>query len=185
GSGGPAGSRRARLRLQPGADGLRRHLVHAAPPTLRRLSHAHVLRHLPDGGGLSAVAPVVEVAAGLIRDEAGRYLITQRRRGSHLAGLWEFPGGKLEPGETPAAGPRRDLQEELSATFAVGALVETVRWEYPERTVVLHFLACRLERGPIVPTEGQAMEWVTPARLPEYDFPPADTELVARLSARR
>jgi 8-oxo-dGTP diphosphatase len=130
------------------------------------------------------VAPVVEVVAGLIRDEAGRYLITRRRRGSHLAGLWEFPGGKLEPGETVAAGLRRELQEELSATFTVGDLVETVRWEYPERTVVLHFLACRLERGPIVPTEGQGMEWVAPARLVEYDFPPADRELIQRISGR-
>ena len=86
---------------------------------------------------------VIEVAAGLIRDAAGRYLITQRRRGSHLAGLWEFPGGKVEAGETPAACLRRELTEELSATFAVGALVETVRWEYPDRTVVLHFFACR------------------------------------------
>jgi mutator protein MutT len=127
---------------------------------------------------------VIEVAAALIRDEAGRYLITQRRRGSHLAGLWEFPGGKLEAGETPAIGLRRELQEELSATFTVGDVVETVRWEYPDRTVVLHFLACRLEHGPIIPTEGQAMEWVAPARLAEYDFPPADRELIQRLSGR-
>jgi 8-oxo-dGTP diphosphatase len=127
---------------------------------------------------------VIEVAAGLIRDAAGRYLITQRRRGSHLAGLWEFPGGKLEAGETAAAGLRRELEEELSAIFAVGALVETVRWEYPERTVTLHFFECRLESGTIAPGEGQAMQWVEPARLVEYDFPPADRELIRRLSGR-
>lgn len=125
---------------------------------------------------------VLEVAAGLIRDAAGRYLITQRRRGSHLAGLWEFPGGKLEAGETPAIGLRRELEEELTATFEVGDLVETVRWEYPDRTVVLHFFACRVQAGEIVPAEEQAMEWVEPARLAEYDFPPADRELIARLS---
>jgi 8-oxo-dGTP diphosphatase len=127
----------------------------------------------------------IEVAAGLIRDRDGRYLITQRRRGSHLAGRWEFPGGKLEAGETPAAGLRRELQEELSATFAVGELVETVRWEYPDRVVVLHFFDCRLESGPIVPREEQAMEWVEPARLSEYDFPPADRELIERLGRQR
>jgi 8-oxo-dGTP diphosphatase len=127
---------------------------------------------------------VIEVAAGLIRDAAGRYLITQRRRGSHLAGLWEFPGGKLEAGETAAAGLRRELTEELSATFTVGELVETVRWEYPERTVVLHFFECRPESGDIAPREQQAMEWVAPARLVEYDFPPADRELIRRLSGR-
>jgi 8-oxo-dGTP diphosphatase len=128
---------------------------------------------------------VVEVAAGLIRDGAGRYLITQRRRGSHLAGRWEFPGGKIEAGETPAAGLRRELEEELSATFTVGDLVETVRWEYPDRTVTLHFFDCRLESGVIVPREEQAMEWVEPARLPDYDFPPADRELIERLGRQR
>jgi 8-oxo-dGTP diphosphatase len=126
----------------------------------------------------------IEVAAGLIRDERGRYLVTQRRRGSHLAGLWEFPGGKLEPGEAPAAALRRELTEELSATFIVGDLVETVRWEYPERVVVLHFFDCRLEAGPIVPTENQAMTWVRPDELRDYDFPPADQELIRRLAAR-
>jgi mutator protein MutT len=127
---------------------------------------------------------VIEVAAGLIRDERGRYLITQRRKGSHLAGLWEFPGGKLEAGETPAAGLRRELTEELSATFAVGELVETVRWEYPDRAVVLHFFDCRHESGTIAPTEQQAMTWVAPDELPRYDFPPADQELIRRLGRR-
>jgi 8-oxo-dGTP diphosphatase len=127
---------------------------------------------------------VIEVAAGLIRDAAGRYLITQRRRGSHLAGLWEFPGGKVEAGETPAACLRRELIEELSATFAVGALEETVRWEYPDRTVVLHFFACRLEAGEIAPREGQAMAWVEPQALADHDFPPADRELIQRLRSR-
>jgi 8-oxo-dGTP diphosphatase len=124
---------------------------------------------------------VVEVAAGLIRDAHGRYLITQRRRGSHLAGLWEFPGGKLESGETPAAGLRRELTEELAATFAVDRLVETVRWEYPDRLIVLHFFECRLESGAIEPREEQAMAWVEPARLGDYDFPPADRTLIERL----
>jgi 8-oxo-dGTP diphosphatase len=124
---------------------------------------------------------VIEVAAGLIRDAQGRYLITQRRRGSHLAGLWEFPGGKVEAGESPAAGLRRELTEELSATFTVGPLVETVRWEYPDRVVVLHFFDCRHQSGPIVPREEQAMAWVEPARLADYDFPPADRELIERL----
>ena len=127
---------------------------------------------------------MIEVAAGLIRDAAGRYLITQRRRGSHLAGLWEFPGGKLEAGETPAAGLRRELEEELSAIFAVGDLVETVRWEYPDRIVVLHFFDCRLESGAIAPCEEQAMQWVEARHLADHDFPPADRELIQRLSGR-
>ena len=69
----------------------------------------------------------------------------------------------------------------------MGELVETVRWEYPERTVVLYFFACRLESGDIAPREQQEMEWVEPARLADYDFPPADHELIERLrlSGRR
>jgi len=124
---------------------------------------------------------VIEVAAALIRDAAGRYLITQRPRGSHLAGLWEFPGGKREPSETFEACLRRELIEELSATFAVGPLVETVQWEYPDRRVVIKFYDCRLEEGAIEPREGQAMEWVEPRRLADDDFPPADRALLERL----
>jgi len=119
--------------------------------------------------------------AALIQDDQGRYLITRRRGGSHLAGMWEFPGGKREPGESLAGALRRELTEELSACFAVGEKVETVRWDYPERTVVIHFYRCRLESGTIEPRESQAMEWVAPERLKKFDFPPADRELIARL----
>jgi mutator protein MutT len=76
---------------------------------------------------------------------------------------------------------RRELREELSATFAVGNLVDTVRWEYPERTVVIHFFECRLESGAIVPQETQQMRWVEPRHLEDYDFPPADRALIERL----
>jgi 8-oxo-dGTP diphosphatase len=127
---------------------------------------------------------VIEVTAALVRDAAGRYLITQRRRGSHLEGLWEFPGGKLEAGETPEVGLRRELEEELTATFAVGPLVETIHWEYPDRTVVLRFYDCRHVSGPIEPREGQAMAWVAPERLGDYHFPPADGALIQRLKIR-
>jgi mutator protein MutT len=119
--------------------------------------------------------------AALIQDEKGRYLITQRREGSHLAGLWEFPGGKRESGESLEEALRRELTEELSARCAVGERVETVRWEYPERTIVIHFYRCRLESGTIEPQEDQAMAWVAPERLSDFDFPPADRDLIARL----
>ena len=123
----------------------------------------------------------VEVAAAVIRDEAGRYLITRRRQGTHLAGLWEFPGGKREPGESLAACLRRELAEELSAAFAVGELLETTRWEYREKTVVLHFFRCYLEAGAIAARESQELTWVAPEQLGDYAFPPADEGLVARL----
>lgn len=127
---------------------------------------------------------VVEVTAALIQDEAGRYLITQRRRGTHLEGLWEFPGGKRDAGESLEACLRRELEEELGAVFSVGEQMETVSWEYPDRTIVLHFFRCRLASGTIAPRENQAMEWVPADRLGDYSFPPADRELIARLGAR-
>ena len=124
---------------------------------------------------------IVEVAAGLIQDAAGRYLITRRRRGTHLEGLWEFPGGKREPDETTETCLRRELAEELSATFAIGDRIETVRWEYPEKVVLLHFYRCELESGVIAPGESQEIAWVEPARLGQYEFPAADQAIVARL----
>ena len=127
---------------------------------------------------------IVEVAAALIQDAEGRYLITQRRRGSHLAGMWEFPGGKRDIGEELPACLARELTEELGGRFTVGSLVDTIRWEYPERIVVLHFYRCRLAAGLIEPQESQAMAWVAPEELTRYDFPPADRELIARLAAR-
>jgi mutator protein MutT len=127
---------------------------------------------------------VIEVTAALVQDDTGRYLITQRRRGSHLEGLWEFPGGKLEAGESHEAGLRRELQEELGADFAVDRLVETVRWEYPDRTIVLHFYDCKLVSGTVQAREQQEMRWVTPDELPRYDFPPADRSLIDRLRRR-
>ena len=127
---------------------------------------------------------VVEVAAALIQDAEGRYLITQRRRGSHLEGLWEFPGGKRDAGEDMQACLARELTEELGARFVVGDKVDTIRWKYPDRTVTLHFYRCRLESGTIEPQESQAMAWVAPRDLARYDFPPADRELIARLGPR-
>ena len=126
---------------------------------------------------------LVEVVAGLIQDEKGRYLVTRRRAGSHLAGFWEFPGGKRESGESLEDALRRELAEELSARFEVGERVETVQWEYPERTIVIHFYRCRLESGTIEPREDQAMDWVAPERLSELEFPPADRDLITRLRA--
>ena len=127
---------------------------------------------------------IIEVAAGLIRDDAGRYLITRRRSGTHLAGLWEFPGGKRHEGESLEACLRRELSEELGGPFEVGEKVETVRWAYPEKTVVIHFYRCRMAAGAVEPREAQAIEWVAPERLAEYEFPPADAALIVRLQSR-
>jgi 8-oxo-dGTP diphosphatase len=148
---------------------------------VRAVPDARVLRDLPDAVRVSPAA--IDVVAGIIRDEAGRYLITRRRTGTHLAGLWEFPGGKREADETLEQSLARELSEELGAAFSVGERIEIVRWEYPEKTVVLHFFRCRVTGGTIAPQEGQLMEWVAPADLRRFDFPPADEALLARLEA--
>lgn len=119
------------------------------------------------------------VAAAVIEAE-GRYLITRRERG-HLEGLWEFPGGKLRPGETLPECLQRELREELGVEVTVGTQLETVTWSYPDRTVVLHFFRCRLVGGQLTPREGQALAWVTPDELDRYPFPPADASLIVRL----
>jgi mutator protein MutT len=143
------------------------------------MSDARVLRDVPDAR-VTGVA--IDVVAGLIRDEAGRYLITRRRRGTHLEGLWEFPGGKRERDETLEQSLARELTEELGAVFTVGERFETIRWTYPEKTVVLHFFRCRVAAGTIAPQEGQLMQWVAPADFDRFDFPPADAALLARLA---
>ncbi len=124
-----------------------------------------------------------DVTAAIVRDEHGRYLITERRHGTHLAGLWEFPGGKRHADESLETCLRRELAEELGADFAVGEKIETIRWRYDDRVIVLHFYRCRLVSGAIEPREGQAMTWVEPERLRDYRFPPADRAIVERLAS--
>lgn len=124
--------------------------------------------------------PTVDVAAAVIQ-KGGRYLITQRGGGSHLAGLWEFPGGKRRPGESLEECLRREIREELAVEVEVGEEIETVTWPYPERTVVLHFFRCDLAGGEVAPQEGQATVWVTPEELARYPFPPADASLITHL----
>jgi 8-oxo-dGTP diphosphatase len=122
----------------------------------------------------------IQVAAAVVERD-GRYLITRRLEGTHLAGLWEFPGGKTLPGEKPEDALRRELQEELGVEAEVGELIETVDWTYPEKSVRLLFFRCAL-RGEPCPQERQEMLWVEAAQLQEYRFPAADLQLIERLA---
>jgi len=124
---------------------------------------------------------VIDVAAGLVERD-GLILITQRKEGSHLAGLWEFPGGKREPAETWQDCLVRELHEELAITVTVGELrYETVH-HYPEKSVRLRFYAAVLMSGEPRPVDCAAVAWVGPKDLPTYAFPEADRELVALLA---
>ena len=122
---------------------------------------------------------IVVVAAVIERD--GRFLLTLRPDGTHLAGHWEFPGGKCDPHETHAEALCRELREELDVVAAVGPLEHSATHAYPERTVELHFYRCTCAgepRGMI----GQQVRWVPRAGLAALPFPDADAELIARLT---
>lgn len=124
--------------------------------------------------------PIIEVSAGLVFRE-GRLLITQRHAAAHLGGLWEFPGGKREPGETFEAALVRELREELGVEVVVGELFETVEHAYPERTVLLKFFRCRLPQGEPQAIDCAAVKWVRLGELAAHDFPAADAGLLHKL----
>jgi mutator protein MutT len=122
----------------------------------------------------------VTVVAAVIERE-GRFLLTRRPAGTHLAGLWEFPGGKVDAVEPHAAALRREMQEELDADVVVGEQVHEVTHSYADRTVRLHFYRCTLAGTPR-PMLGQEMAWVDRARLQTLEFPEADRDLIDRLA---
>jgi 8-oxo-dGTP diphosphatase len=123
--------------------------------------------------------PLLVLAAVVERD--GAFLLTRRLKGTHLAGTWEFPGGKCEPGESHEACLRRELLEELGVDATIGDEVFTVTHTYPERTVELHFRACALHGEPS-PQIGQEMVWARREDLLMLEFPEADRELIRRLA---
>lgn len=125
---------------------------------------------------------IIEVSAGLVF-RSGKLLITQRHADAHLGGLWEFPGGKREPGETFEQCLVRELREELGVEVVVGALFETVTHAYPERTVLLNFFLCRLPQGEPQPLDCAAVKWVNHYELAAHDFPAADAGLLQKLQA--
>ena len=123
--------------------------------------------------------PIVVVAAVIERD--GRYLLTLRPEGTHLAHHWEFPGGKCHPHESHVEALRRELHEELDIVADVGRLVHSVTHTYPERTVELHFYACGY-RGEPKGMIGQQVRWVARDELASLPFPDADAELIRLLT---
>ena len=121
---------------------------------------------------------IVVAAAVIERD--GRFLVTRRQSGVHLAGHWEFPGGKCDGGETLQACLARELREELDVEAQIGEELFATTHAYPERVVELHFFRCGL-RGDPRPLLGQEMRWVRRDELQSLEFPPADEELIRRL----
>jgi mutator protein MutT len=128
------------------------------------------------------VSGIIVCAAIVERD--GWFLVTRRQTGVHLAGYWEFPGGKCDAGETLAGCLARELGEELAVEARVGREVLTTRHVYAEQTIELHFLRCELMGEPS-PRLGQEIRWVGRDELTRLPFPPADTELIRMLSNGR
>ena len=127
---------------------------------------------------LSVAEVIIVVAAVVEEDDA--FLVTRRPDGVHLAGLWEFPGGKIDPAESHADALRREMREELDADVEVLDLVFETTHAYAERTVALYFYRCVLKQRPR-PLLGQDMQWIKRSELPTLVFPPADEELIRRL----
>jgi 8-oxo-dGTP diphosphatase len=127
--------------------------------------------------------PIVLVAAVALIDTDGRVLLAERPAGKHLAGLWEFPGGKVQPGETPEAALIRELAEELGIDVHESCLgpFTFASFAYPDFHLLMPLYVCRKWSGIVIPREGQRLAWVRPARLGDYAMPPADKPLVAML----
>ncbi|NUO77578.1 MAG: 8-oxo-dGTP diphosphatase MutT, partial [Lysobacter sp.] len=123
----------------------------------------------------------IHVVAAVVRDARGRVLLTRRTEGRDLAGLWEFPGGKREPGESAEAALQRELHEELGIACEVGDALIDVPQQYPDKRLRLDVRELRHWSGSVRGREGQALAWVPPAKLSAYEMPPADRPVVAAL----
>jgi 8-oxo-dGTP diphosphatase len=123
---------------------------------------------------------IVLVAAVALIDADGRVLLAQRPAGKSLAGLWEFPGGKVEPGETPEAALIRELREELGIDTWQSCLAPLTfaSHSYDDFHLLMPLFACRRWQGTAHGAEGQALAWVRPEKLRDYPMPPADLPLI-------
>jgi 8-oxo-dGTP diphosphatase len=129
---------------------------------------------------LDARQRLIVVLAAVIEDDGRRLLVARRPEGTHLAGYWEFPGGKCEPGESHEDCLRRELREELGAHADIGDELLVTEHAYPDRRIRLHFRRCRLLDRPR-PLVGQQLRWIARHELHTLEFPPADRELIALL----
>ena len=130
---------------------------------------------------IEADRSIILVAAAALLDRNDRVLISRRPQGKPMAGLWEFPGGKVDDGETPEAALIRELYEELGIHVSEGCLTPLTfaSHGYDEFHLLMPLYVCQKWDGTVTPCEGQQLKWVHPASLGAYDMPPADKPLVA------
>ena len=122
----------------------------------------------------------INVVAAIIWKD-GEILITKRHSNVHLANLWEFPGGKVESGESLETALLREIQEEIGIKIRIDAEFLAIDHDYPTKTVRLHFFNCTVLEGDPMPLEVADLRWVKPSDLDNYEFPPADDELISEL----
>jgi 8-oxo-dGTP diphosphatase len=151
-----------------------------------RCRDARVVRYALDRAAWTArraAAPTVLVAAVALVDKDGRVLLAQRPPGKSMAGLWEFPGGKVDPGETPEVALIRELKEELAIDVSERCLAPFTfaSHRYDDFHLLMPLYLCRVWEGMVQPLEGQTLAWVRPVRMADYPMPPADKPLVAML----
>jgi 8-oxo-dGTP diphosphatase len=125
--------------------------------------------------------PTIVAAAVVI--ESGRVLLTRRAEGQHLAGLWEFPGGKLEHGESPEQALVRECREECGIEIKVAEILDVTFHRYPEKDVLLLFYRCSLVSGEVRHLQVADHAWVAPKELDRYELPPADVRVIARIQS--
>lgn len=132
---------------------------------------------------LRKMSRILLVAAVALIDRDDRVLLAQRPPGKQMAGLWEFPGGKVDPGETPEAALIRELREELAVDTEESCLAPFTfaSHAYKDFHLLMPLYVCRVWKGTPTPLEGQQLAWVRPNRMKDYPMPPADKPLVAML----
>ncbi len=132
---------------------------------------------------MSGAKPTLLVVAVALVDADGRVLVSRRPEGKPMAGLWEFPGGKVHDGETPEQALIREMREELAIDTAESCLAPFTfaSHEYEDFHLLMPLYICRVWKGVVAPREGQKLKWLRPDALRDYPMPPADAPLVAML----
>ena len=122
----------------------------------------------------------IEVVAAILHDSENRIFATQRGSGD-WKDWWEFPGGKIELGETPEQALKREIWEELETRIIVERFLQTVEWDYPKFHLILHCFLCHVESGNITLKEHEAARWLSPNELDSVQWLPADWEIIEKL----
>jgi A/G-specific adenine glycosylase len=156
-----------------------------APPVTeeKKIPRMSTPRHNGSRGPAGPAAQHFQVTAAMIRRDDGRILVARRPSGGIHGGLWEFPGGKQEAGESLEACLEREIAEELSLAIHVGRLLTSVDQDYPGFGITLHLFACAIAPGAAAPPSGYRIRWVTGSELHRFSMPEADRRAVERLAA--